>query len=332
VQAVAKVRAAAVAVNGVRGRAAVISAPGQVEYREIDFREPIASEVRVRIEGCGLCASNVPVWEGKPWFEYPLEPGAPGHEAWGYVDAVGPEVSEVTERDRVALLSSHAFAAYDFAPESQVVQLPKALNDQPVPAEALGCAVNIFRRSAIARDETVAIVGVGFLGMLLTQLAANAGAKVFAISRRHSSLRLAEQFGAAVTIETSRAREVVKLLTQYRGCDCVIEAAGSQASLDLATELTGERGRLVIAGYHQDGPRTVDMQTWNWRGLDVINAHEREPQVYVEGMRGAIAAIQSGVLDPRPLYTHTFALEELSRAFETITESPEGFVKALIKL
>ena len=72
------------------------------------------------------------------------------------------------------------------------------------------------------------------------------------------------------------------------------------------------------------------MQTWNWRGLDVINAHEREPQVYVAGMRGAIDAIQSGVLNPLPLYTHTYALDELPRAFETVAASPEDFVKALI--
>ena len=329
-QSVAETRAAKVAITGVRGRAAVIAAPGQIELREVEFRGPTAGEVRVRIEGCGVCASNVPVWQGKPWFQYPLEPGAPGHEAWGYVDALGDGVTDLVEGDRVALLSSHAFAAYDFAVASQVVQLPADLNDQPVPAEALGCAVNIFRRSAITSGQTVAIIGIGFLGTLLTQLAVNAGARVFAISRRRSSLQLAERFGAAVTIETARARETVKLLTQERGCDCVIEAAGTQESLELATEFTSERGRLVIAGYHQDGPRTVDMQTWNWRGLDVINAHEREPQVYVAGMRGAIEAMQSGVLNPLPLYTHTFALEELPRAFETVGASPEGFVKALI--
>ncbi|HJT68370.1 MAG TPA: zinc-binding dehydrogenase [Pyrinomonadaceae bacterium] len=325
-----EVRAAREPITGVRGRAAVIAAPGKIDLREVEFREPVAGEVRVRIEGCGVCASNVPVWQGKPWFEYPFEPGAPGHEAWGYVDALGEGVTDLAKGERVALLSSHAFAAYDFALAAQVVQLPADLNDQPVPAEALGCAVNIFRRSHITRGQTVAIIGIGFLGTLLTQLAVNAGARVFAISRRQSSLKLAERFGASVTVEVSRARETVKLLTQHRGCDCVIEAAGTQQSLDLATELTSERGRLVIAGYHQDGPRTVDMQTWNWRGLEVINAHEREPQIYVAGMRGAIEAMQTGTLNPAPLYTHTFALDELPRAFETVAGSPEGFVKALV--
>jgi 2-desacetyl-2-hydroxyethyl bacteriochlorophyllide A dehydrogenase len=324
--------AQATAVSGVRGRAAMVSAPGQIDLREIDFREPTAGEVRVRVEGCGVCASNLPLWEGKPWFQYPLEPGAPGHEAWGRVDSVGAGVTNFTPGDRVAFLSSHGFAAYDFAPTSQVVQLPAALDEQPVPAEALGCAVNIFKRSAIMPDQTVAIVGVGFLGTLLTQLSVAVGAKVFAISRRRSSLQRAEQIGAAGAIKTDHAREVMRRLTHDRGCDCVVEAAGTQESLDLASELTAERGRLVIAGYHQDGPRQVNMQLWNWRGLDVINAHERDPQAYVEGMRGAILAIQAGLMDPLSLYTHTFTLDELPRAFETLADSPEGFVKALVTL
>jgi 2-desacetyl-2-hydroxyethyl bacteriochlorophyllide A dehydrogenase len=317
------------------GHAAVVSAPGRVDLRMLEFREPAAGELRVQIEGCGVCASNLPIWEGKPWFEYPFEPGAPGHEAWGRVDKIGEGVRDFAAGDRVALLSSHAFAEYDFAPPSEVVRLPASVDNLAFPAEPLGCAINIFKRALIRSGETVAIVGVGFLGTLLTQLATNAGARVLALSHRRSSLKLAEQFGASALIEIDddqRAVENVKQLTNGHGCECVIEAAGTQGSLDLASELTAERGRLVIAGYHQDGPRQVKMQLWNWRGIDIINAHERDPRVYVAGMRDAIAALESGVMDPRPLYTHSFPLKELSRAFETLESSPEGFVKALVYL
>jgi 2-desacetyl-2-hydroxyethyl bacteriochlorophyllide A dehydrogenase len=315
------------------GHAAIVSAPGQIELKMLEFREPEAGELRVRIEGCGVCASNLPIWEGKPWFEYPFEPGAPGHEAWGRVDAIGEGVTGFTRGDRVAMLSSHAFAEYDFARASEMVPLPA--DELAFPAEPLGCAINIFKRALIRPGETVAIVGIGFLGTLLTQLAVNAGARVLALSHRRSSLKLAEQYGAAATIEIvdeQQALQRVKQATHGRGCECVIEATGTQQALDLATELTAERGRLVIAGYHQDGPRRVNMQLWNWRGIDIINAHERDPLVYVAGMREAIAAVQAGAIDPRPLYTHTFPLNELSRAFETLENSPEGFVKALIYL
>ncbi len=315
-------------VRAVPGYAAVFSGPRQIDVRRVEFRVPLAGEVRVKIEGCGVCASNLELWLGKPWFKYPVEPGAPGHEAWGRIDAVGEGVNGFAPGDRVAMLSSNAFAEYDFAKSAEVVRIP---DDGPFPAEPLGCAVNIFKRANIHRGETVTIVGTGFLGLLVTQLAVNAGARVFALSHRRSSLKFARQFGASATIEIHEKQQVTDL-TGGHGCECVIEAAGKQESLDLATELTSERGRLVIAGYHQDGPRQVNMQLWNWRGLDVINAHERDPQVYVAGMREAIEAIDAGVLNPRPLYTHTFKLAELSQAFKVLERSPEGFVKALITL
>jgi len=331
VQSVKTVKAAPSS-RAVPGYAAVISAPRRIDVRRVEFRAPAAGEVRVKVEGCGVCASNLELWLGKPWFKYPVEPGAPGHEAWGRIDAVGQGVTDLAVGERVAMLSSHAFAEYDFARSDEIVRVP---DEGPFPAEPLGCAVNIFKRANIRRDETVAIVGVGFLGTLVTQLAVSAGARVLAVSHRRSSLKLAREFGAAATIEIHDKQQAVQSVTDLtggRGCECVIEATGKQESLDLATELTSERGRLVIAGYHQDGPRQVNMQLWNWRGLDVINAHERDPKVYVAGMREAIAAIDAGILDPRPLYTHTFKLAELSQAFNVLERSPEEFVKALITL
>ena len=179
----------------------------------------------------------------------------------------------------------------------------------------------------------MAIVGIGFLGMLLTELASAAGARVIAISRRPSSLAAAKQAGASEVIPMDdhwRIIEEVKQLTDGRFCDCVIEAVGKQWPLDLAGELTKERGRLVVAGYHQDGPRQVNMQLWNWRGLDVINAHERDPAVYMRGMNEAIEATAAGGFSPSRLYTHRFPLEELGAALDMTRDRPEGFIKALV--
>ena len=107
---------------------------------------------------------------------------------------------------------------------------------------------------------------------------------------------------------------------------------GRQWPLDLSAELTRERGRLIVAGYHQDGPRQVNMWLWNWRGLDVINAHERDPKVYVQGIREAVDAVASGRLDPSALYTHTYPLERLDQALNATRDRPDGFLKALVTL
>ena len=94
-------------------------------------------------------------------------------------------------------LSYHAYATHDIAEADAVVVLPDALRGRPFPAEPLGCAMNIFARSGIRSGDTVAIVGIGFLGALLTQLATAAGARVIAIGRRAFALDLARQTGAS---------------------------------------------------------------------------------------------------------------------------------------
>ncbi len=110
----------------------------------------------------------------------------------------------------------------------------------------------------------------------------------------------------------------------------MIEAVGKQWPLDLAAELTREGGRLIIAGYHQDGPRQVNMQLWNWRGFDVANAHERDPAVAVQGMREAVAAIESGLIDPKLLITHRYPLDRLGEALDATRDRPGNFVKAVV--
>ena len=316
-------------------RAAVLAAPGQIRIEEVARPEPGPGEVRIRLEGCGVCASNLAPWAGLEWISYPGEPGGLGHEAWGRIDAMGPEVSGLAIGDRVAALSCHSFADYDLAKAEMVIRLPEALADRPFPGEPIACAFNIFRRSDIRAEQTVAIIGIGFLGAILTKLASDAGARVIAVSRRPESLELARAYGAAETIPMDdhfRIIEAVRELTQGKLCERVIEAVGLQWPLDLAAELVGFGGRLVVAGYHQDGPRQVNMQMWNWKGIDVINAHERDVMVQMQGLREAVAAVASGRLDPSPLYTHLYPLERLDDALNASRDKPEGFVKALVTI
>jgi NADPH2:quinone reductase len=313
--------------------AAVVTGPGTIRIDRLEAPEPGPGQVRVALEGCGVCASNLTPWAGPEWMKFPTEPGGLGHEGWGRIDAVGDGVENLAVGDRVAALSYHSYATHDIAEADAVVKLPAALDNQPFPGEPLGCAMNIFKRSDIQPGQTVAIVGIGFLGALLTQLASRAGARVIAISRRPYSLDIAKAMGAAETIPMDdhwQIIEQVKALTGGQFCDRVIEAVGKQWPLDLAAELTRERGKLIVAGYHQDGPRQINMQLWNWRGLDVINAHERDPGIYIQGIKDAAEAIVAGRLDPSSLYTHSFALEQLDTALNTTRDRPDGFLKALV--
>jgi threonine dehydrogenase-like Zn-dependent dehydrogenase len=314
-------------------RAARIAAPQTIDLIEVALPEPGPGQVRLKMEGCGLCASNIPVWQGREWFSYPIAAGNPGHEGWGRVAAIGPQVTTLQVGDRVAALSYQAYAEYDLAEEAAIVKLPAALDGLPFPGEPLGCAINIFNRSDIRAGHTVAILGIGFLGALLVQLAKDAGARVIALSQRDYSLAVARACGAEETIQLDDHWQVIEKMKDLTGglfCERVIECTGKEWPLNLAGELTAERGKLIIAGYHQDGLRAINVQLWNWRGLDVINAHERDPRIYRQGMQEAVAAVQSGRLQPQALYTHTFPLEDIGQAFQLLQDRPDGFMKALI--
>jgi NADPH2:quinone reductase len=312
-------------------RAARFVEPRRIEIAAVARPEPAPDQVRIAVEGCGVCGSNLVVWQGLPWLSYPLAPGEPGHEAWGRIDRVGSAVRGVPPGERCAFLTARGFAEYALADPATLVPLPSGTDI--FPGEALGCALNIHRRAEVRAGDHVAVIGIGFLGALLVHLAVRSGARVIALSQREFSLALARRMGAAETIscaDMALARKRVAELTGTRGCERVIEAAGTQQTLDLASALVATAGRLIIAGYHQDGPRQIDLQSWNWRGIDVINAHERAPERYVAGMRAAAAQIASGALDPAPLYTHGFSLDQSAAAFELLETRPPGFIKAWI--
>ncbi len=220
-------------------RAAVLSAPGRIDIADVPVPTPGPGEVRIRLEGCGVCASNLEPWEGLEWLTYPGDAGGLGHEGWGTVDAVGTGVADLARGDRVAALGTRSFAEFDVVPAAAAVRLPPGLTG-PFPGEPLGCAFNIFDRSDIGPGQTVAIVGIGFLGAVLTKLASDAGARVIAISRRAESLALARQFGAAETIVMDDHWAIIARASELTAgalCPRVIEAVGKQWPLDLASAL-----------------------------------------------------------------------------------------------
>lgn len=317
------------------GHTAVLCAPGRIEIRLGEVPHPKDNDVVLRLQGCGVCASSLPVWQGRPWFEYPLPGGAPGHEGWGTVIVRGKNVTGLEVGQRVTCLGENAYTEFVQVAANQVVPLPGALDGIPFPGEAIGCVMNIFRRADIQPDQNVAIIGAGFLGLLLTELAVGAGANVHVVSRRQSVRQRATDLGACSTYDTEdwwgNARKLVAT-TGGRGCDRVIEVTGLQFALDTATELIAEYGKLIIAGFHQDGPRQVNMQTWNWRGIDVINAHERSAERCIQGIREAVDATVAGRILPQHLLTHRFSLTELGEAFSVLETRPDQFIKGWIAL
>src|SRR5947209_8909892 len=116
-------------------RAAVLSGAGQVRIDRVPLPALGPGQVRIRLEGCGVCASNLTPWAGPEWMRFPTEPGALGHEGWGVVDAVAEGVSGLATGERVAALSGNAFAEFDRADAANVVKLPGSLRGLDLPLE-----------------------------------------------------------------------------------------------------------------------------------------------------------------------------------------------------
>lgn len=313
-------------------RAATIVGPRETRIEHVERLGPGPSEVQVAIEGCGLSARDLRLWEGTAGVRYPLPPGAPGHEAWGTALAVGENVRNISVGDPVVGVFRDAFAEETVLPAKHMLRAPLGLMDDGMPAESLGGAINAFHRADIREGDEVAVVGVGFVGAILIQLCAARDARVVAISRRPYARKVALRMGAheVLDLDAIDLDEAVRQATDGHLADRVFETTGHAGPLDAAARLTGVRGRLVIVGHHDDGPRNLDLRLWNRRGFDIVNAHDPTPEAMLGGMRRAFRAIEEGRIDVRSLITHRFRLDRLDEAFDTLARRPDGFLKAIV--
>jgi D-arabinose 1-dehydrogenase-like Zn-dependent alcohol dehydrogenase len=301
-------------------RALILRGPREPDVIDVPRPAPGSGEVLVQISACGVCASDLNAWRGVPGLEYPLAAGAPGHETIGRVVALGSDARSLRIGQRVTGLMWNGFAEFGVARAEHLVPLPEEAPD--VLGEPLACAVNVVRRAAIQPGDAIAFVGFGYLAASIVRFLPCSAGPWIAIARRPASRALACSLGAEAAYDFADVPG-----SAWDRYPVVVETAGVQQSLDVASWLVAYGGRLVVAGYHADGPRTVNMQSWNWKGIDVVNAHERRPEVYV-------AALRSGLADApglSALHTHCWSLEDIGGAFRAAEERPPGFIKGLVR-
>ena len=311
-------------------QAAILERPGRFVLEDRPVPDVGTGEIRVRAEVCGMCTSEVDMFEGhNPTLEYPK---FLGHEVSGVVDAVGPRVENVKEGDRVALYAEgQGYAEYVTVPATWAVPLADGTPFEHALGEPIACSVNGVRKVRPEIGDRVCLVGCGFMGLIMLQVFRARGVgEIVAVDPRESARALALRLGASHAVGPDEAEDVVKDLTDGKGVDVGVEAAGLQATLDLVTSLVRMEGTLEVFGFHQGQKREVDWGWWNWMAFQIVNGHTRSPEVYVEGMRLGIGMIERGTLDMAPLVTHRYALGEINRGFETAAAKEEGFVKGVI--
>jgi threonine dehydrogenase-like Zn-dependent dehydrogenase len=314
-------------------KGAVIAGPQKLELVDMPIPEIGDEEVLIRVTLCGICHSEFPLWK-----EGTLVGRRIGHEPVGIVEAVGRLVTNVKAGDRVTGLFLEAFAEYAKTHYSNVVVVPESLSDEEAMGEPLSCLMSGADRTQVSLGDSVAIIGSGFMGLGFLQLLKLKGAaKIIGIDIRKEGLENARRFGAD---EAYLPQDVPKdyIVDEWndqmfvRGADVVAEVSGSQPGLDLAGKMTRVHGILSVVGYHQNGLRSVDMQLWNWKGITVINAHERRNNYHINYMKAALKLIESKRLDIKNLLTHEYKFTDINKAFEDAEKKPQGYIKGFLRI
>jgi L-iditol 2-dehydrogenase len=311
-------------------RLAVLTGPRQFEITDVPTPRPGPGEVLVAVAACGVCASELDSWTGRSEPTYPLPLG---HEVSGTVAELGEGVSSLAPGDPVGVwVVSHGYADYVVAPAAHCFPAGDAPLDT-VLAEPLACVVNAVDLADLRLGDDVVIIGAGFMGHLVHQLAARRGVRHLIVAdTRPDALERARALGATRTVLVGEEdlAEVVAGLTDGRLADVCIECTGSQAALESAGAVTRMSGKLVLVGFHQGPARTIPLGWWNWMAFDIRNAHFREVSTILHGMEVGTRLLRAGIVDLAPHVTHRFELADISEAFDTALAKPEGFVKATV--
>ena len=309
-------------------------APRSSQLVELATPQPERGEALVAIKTCGICASELHAWiDLRP--SYPIRLG---HEPAGVIATVGPGVRRFKPGDRVTGLFAPSFADMAIAREDSLLPIPENLPFELALGEPLACLVNALRRTRIELADRVALIGLGFMGLGMLQLIRLRGPhKIVAIDVREEVRQKALDLGADEVYHPAALPAEYFLdewgqLDTANGIDVVIEASGTQPGLTLAGRLVRAHGLLSILGFHQGGKREVDVEMWNWKAIDVVNAHVRRHADLMESMRIGLDLIAAGTFSFAPLVTHRFSLDNVDGAFGALLEKPTGFVKAVVTM
>jgi L-iditol 2-dehydrogenase len=312
-------------------RAALLTQPFQIDIVDRELPSVAGSMVRVRVLQCGVCTSELDMWSGRAAEKLPL---ALGHEVAGVVEEIGEDVGTVRVADRVAVwVHGGGFAEEVVVDERYCVPVADGVA-YPAVAEPLGCVVNAVELAAPALADDVVIIGAGYMGNLIQMVAALKGPRTITVADvREDALARATELGATRVVDTSTQSlpRAVEEITDGHGADVTYEVTGIERGLVLAGEVTRMSGKLCIVGYHQGGTRSIPLADWNWMAFDLVNAHFRDTDTIMRGMRTGMRLVNAGVLDAAQLVTGSFSLDEIGRAFETAAAKPNGFVKAVVE-
>jgi threonine dehydrogenase-like Zn-dependent dehydrogenase len=296
---------------------------GRIELYEMDVSDPGVGQVQVQGGACGICSWDVATAK----MGNQMKPMAgPGHEGVGYVTKVGADVKGLKEGDRVA---GGGFAATRNLQAERAYKIPDSdLPDEYWIVEPVSCAVTGIDHCQIQPGNRIAVIGCGFMGQLIIQgLVRYPLDALIAIDIVQSRLGLASKTGVP---EVYHASNVDPKELKAREFDVVVDTTGSQAGLDLATEIVKRGGKINLFGWIKGEKATFDPGKWHLGGFTIVNS---APGSKIrETFEPAIRLIHKGIIDLKPLVTHTSTLQEYPNLMKRILAGDESYIKGVVTL
>ena len=323
-----------------------------VERVEVaDVPDPVIEapgDAIVRVGLTAICGSDLHLYHGKA----PLEPGDTiGHEAIGVIEQVGPAVTRFAPGQRVVVSFDIACGACWFCRKGQtqlcedfgflgygmfggslggaqaellrvpvadvnLLAVPEGLEDDRAlfVGDALTTGVYAAALAGIADGDTVAVVGAGPVGFFCAQAALPSASSVLALDPDPARLALAGRTGATpIDVATRNAQTAVFEHTDGRGADVVIEAVGTPAAFERSLDIVRRGGTVVVMGVYTSEIVQAQIGVWWIRALQLRFAGTTPVHAWWER---AMAEVQAGRLDPRPIVSHRLPLEEAPKGYE----------------
>ncbi len=338
-------------------RQAVMTAPGVIEFRQVEPENPKSDEVLIRVHRIGVCGSDIHVYHGlHPYTGYPV---VQGHEVAGVVAGVGSNVKGFAPGDAVVFMPQvtcgecypcrHGMyhicdhlkvmgfqtdgAAQDYfpVPAQMVIKLPEGISlDQAAMVEPLSVAVHALRRGGGASVKKVLVLGAGTIGNLVGQAArATGAADVMVTDLSEYKLAMARRVGLPHAVNTQRQDLGQSILDVFGPdkADLILECVGAQQTISQAVNFARKGSTVVVVGVFGKKPE-VDLGLVQDRELSLVGTLMYQKADYEQ----AIELIDQNLVQLDPLITHRFAFEKYLQAYQTIESSNGEYMKVMIEL
>lgn len=335
----------------------VMTAPGEIEFREVAIPEIKANQVKIKIRKIGICGSDIHVYHGKhPFTSYPV---TQGHEVSGEIVELGKEVKDlrigqkVTIQPQVVCGKCHpcrhgkynlceelkvmgfqttgVASQYFVTESSKVTPLPEEMSDdEGAMIEPLAVAVHAVNRAGDVKGLKIAVLGAGPIGNLVAQAAKGMGAESVLITDI-SDIRLekAKECGVAYTANTKREDFGEAMLRCFGPdkADVIYDCAGNDITMGQAIKYARKGSTIILVAVYE-GMAAVDLAVLNDHELDLNTTMMYRDEDYREAIK---LANEKKVL-LTPLISRHFAFRDYLKAYQYIDDNRETTMKVIINV